>query len=29
VQKPRTMLQEVHRSETGQAVYVFALPKQR
>ena len=29
VQKPRTMLQEVHRSETGQAVYVFALPKKR
>jgi alcohol dehydrogenase (cytochrome c) len=29
VQKPRTMLQEVHRSDTGQAVYVFALPKQR
>lgn len=29
VQKPSTMLQEVHRSQTGQAVYVFALPKQR
>jgi alcohol dehydrogenase (cytochrome c) len=29
VQKPATMLQEVHRSQTGQAVYVFALPKQR
>ena len=29
VQKPRTMLQEVNRPETGQAVYVFALPKQR
>jgi alcohol dehydrogenase (cytochrome c) len=28
VQKPSTMLQEVHRSQTGQAVYVFALPKQ-
>lgn len=28
VQKPATMLQEVHRSQTGQAVYVFALPKQ-
>ncbi len=27
VQKPTTMLQEVHRSQTGQAVYVFALPK--
>ncbi len=27
VQKPSTMLQEVHRSQTGQAVYVFALPK--
>jgi glucose dehydrogenase len=26
--KPSTMLQEVHRSQTGQAVYVFALPKQ-
>ena len=29
VQKPTTMLQEVHRSQTGQAVYVFALPKRR
>ena len=29
VQKPTTMLQEVHRSQTGQAVYVFALPKKR
>ncbi len=29
VQKPRTMLQEVSRPETGQAVYVFALPKRR
>lgn len=29
VQKPRTMLQEVHRSDTGPAVYVFALPKKR
>ncbi len=29
VQKPATMLQEVHRSQTGQAVYVFALPKKR
>lgn len=29
VQKPSAMLQEVHRSQTGQAVYVFALPKQR
>jgi alcohol dehydrogenase (cytochrome c) len=28
VQKPSTMLQEMHRSQTGQAVYVFALPKQ-
>jgi alcohol dehydrogenase (cytochrome c) len=28
VQKPSTMLQEVHRSQTGQAVYVFALPRQ-
>ncbi len=28
VLKPSTMLQEVHRSQTGQAVYVFALPKQ-
>ena len=28
VQKASTMLQEVHRSQTGQAVYVFALPKQ-
>ncbi len=27
VKKPATMLQEVHRSQTGQAVYVFALPK--
>jgi alcohol dehydrogenase (cytochrome c) len=27
VQKPSTMLQEVHRPQTGQAVYVFALPK--
>ena len=29
VQKPSTMLQEVHRSQTGQAVYVFALPKKQ
>jgi len=29
VQKPATMLQEVHSSQTGQAVYVFALPKQQ
>ncbi|HVW75035.1 MAG TPA: PQQ-binding-like beta-propeller repeat protein [Rhizomicrobium sp.] len=28
VQKPSTMLQEVHRPQTGQAVYVFALPRQ-
>ena len=29
VQKPAAMLQEVHRPQSGQAVYVFALPKQR
>lgn len=25
----RSVLREVHRSDTGQAVYVFALPKKR